>query len=178
KAAEEGYFVFKIKTGSPGDQEKMLQQDKARLKEIHDILNEERNKRINRIYYTMDANGRYEKKETLRKYLDYAKEIGAFEHILLYEEPIARFTAPKLLIVHWAVHIIYVDHLPRKLITVPKNTLSISRVPVQFWVKLIFFSGMKRTLVNWTPLQGPIAINQRFGWDHIGLAFSGPVMRA
>lgn len=87
KAAEEGYFVFKIKTGSPGEQEKMLQQDKARLKEIHDILNEERNKRINRIYYTMDANGRYEKKETLRKYLDYAKEIGAFEHILLYEEP-------------------------------------------------------------------------------------------
>src|SRR5690606_26542223 len=87
KAAEEGYFVFKIKTGSPGEQEKMLQQDKARLKEIHDILNEERNKRINRIYYTMDANGRYENKETLRKYLDYAKEIGAFEHILLYEEP-------------------------------------------------------------------------------------------
>ncbi|PRD48119.1 enolase C-terminal domain-like protein [Sphingobacterium haloxyli] len=87
KAADQGYFVFKIKTGSPGDQDSMLRKDKARLKEIHDILDRKRNNEISKIYYTMDANGRYGKKETLRAYLDYAKKIGAFEHILLYEEP-------------------------------------------------------------------------------------------
>jgi hypothetical protein len=35
----------------------------------------------------MDANARYEKKETLLKYLDHAKKIGALEQVLLYEEP-------------------------------------------------------------------------------------------
>lgn len=35
----------------------------------------------------MDANGRYHAKETVVDYLQYAKEIGAFDHILLYEEP-------------------------------------------------------------------------------------------
>ena len=35
----------------------------------------------------MDANGRYERKETFVRYLDYARTIGAFDHILFYEEP-------------------------------------------------------------------------------------------
>lgn len=86
-AAKAGYFVFKIKTGSPGNQEEMLQQDKRRLKEIHEVLQYERRKGTKDIYYTMDANGRYEKKETLQSYLAYAKEIDAFEYIILYEEP-------------------------------------------------------------------------------------------
>ncbi|MNY12009.1 o-succinylbenzoate synthase [compost metagenome] len=37
----------------------------------------------------MDANGRYEHKESLKRYLDHAKKIGAFGHILFYEEPLA-----------------------------------------------------------------------------------------
>ena len=36
----------------------------------------------------MDANARYEKKETLLKYLDHARKIGAFDQILLIEEPL------------------------------------------------------------------------------------------
>lgn len=87
QAAKQGYFVFKIKTGSPGKQEEMLQQDKKRLKDIHEILQDERKKGTKKIFYTMDANGRYEKKETLQDYLAYAKKIGAFEYIILYEEP-------------------------------------------------------------------------------------------
>src|SRR5690606_5251261 len=45
------------------------------------------NNQQQKIYYTMDANGRYQTKEALEDYLQYAKEIGAIEHMLLYEEP-------------------------------------------------------------------------------------------
>ncbi len=89
KAASDGYFVFKIKTGYPGSQAQMLQGDIDRLTMIHDTL---KNVRTNhtpdgKLIYTMDANARYEKKETLMRYLDHAKKIGAFKQIALYEEP-------------------------------------------------------------------------------------------
>lgn len=88
-AAAQGYFVFKIKTGFPGTQEEMLKKDMHRLKEIHYILKDVHTTQTEsgRVYYTMDANGRYESKEHLQKYLDYMREIGAFEYTLLYEEP-------------------------------------------------------------------------------------------
>ena len=85
-AVEAGYFVFKIKTGSPGDQASMLKQDKERLSEIHQAIGAVKPAH-RRIYYTMDANGRYQSKAVLLEYLDYAKAIGAFDAILLYEEP-------------------------------------------------------------------------------------------
>lgn len=89
-AVEEGYFVFKIKTGYPGSQKTMLEKDKERLSAIHSILGAQRTRQTpnHKLYYTMDANGRYEKKELLMQYLEHAKQIGAFEHILLYEEPL------------------------------------------------------------------------------------------
>ncbi len=89
KAAEEGYFVFKIKTGFPGNDEEMLQKDIKRLSEIHDLLKDVKTSQTptGKVYYTMDANGRYPNKKLLGKYLDHAKTIGAFSHILLYEEP-------------------------------------------------------------------------------------------
>jgi L-alanine-DL-glutamate epimerase-like enolase superfamily enzyme len=37
--------------------------------------------------YYFDANGRYEKKETLLKLLDHARKIGAFDQIAVIEEP-------------------------------------------------------------------------------------------
>ena len=37
--------------------------------------------------YYFDANGRYEKKETLQRLLDHAKTIGAFDQIAIIEEP-------------------------------------------------------------------------------------------
>lgn len=89
KAAEDGYFVFKIKTGFPGEPEEMLQKDMERLTEIHQTLQDAKTTQTQtgEVYYTMDANGRYPNKALLNKYLEHAKSIGAFSHILLYEEP-------------------------------------------------------------------------------------------
>ena len=89
QAVHDGYFIFKIKTGYPGDQQTMLEGDMRRLKELHDVLKEFRSPDTpnGKLMYTMDANGRYEQKETFLRYVDYARAIGAFEHILFYEEP-------------------------------------------------------------------------------------------
>lgn len=83
KAVEKGYFIIKIKTGYAGSQEEMLAFDMARLTEIHNALKDSPAP----LWYTMDANGRYAEKETLQQYLTHARKIGAFERILLYEEP-------------------------------------------------------------------------------------------
>ncbi|MGV3504465.1 MAG: enolase C-terminal domain-like protein [Adhaeribacter sp.] len=90
QAADQGYFVFKIKTGYPGSQQTMLEQDMERLSQIHQVLGQLRSDQTpsGRLLYTMDANARYEKKETLLRYLDHARKIGAFDHILFYEEPL------------------------------------------------------------------------------------------
>jgi len=89
QAAEEGYFFMKIKIGQPGTQEEMLEKDKARLTAIHEAIGH-----VNTPYtedgklpYYFDANGRYEKKETLMKLLDHAKKIRAFDQIAIIEEP-------------------------------------------------------------------------------------------
>ncbi|MBR4058400.1 MAG: hypothetical protein IKK03_01000 [Lachnospiraceae bacterium] len=39
--------------------------------------------------YYLDANGRYDTRGRLVEFLDYAKEIGAFERIMILEEPFA-----------------------------------------------------------------------------------------
>lgn len=92
---DEGYFFFKIKIGSDpekdGDQEKMLAWDKNRLSEIHEILKDKEisyteNKRVP---YYLDANGRYESKELLLRFLEHADKIGALDRIVLLEEPFA-----------------------------------------------------------------------------------------
>jgi hypothetical protein len=90
EATSKGYFVFKIKTGSPGTQSEMLKADMERLSLIHNTLKDlhTENTSNGKLIYTMDANARYEKKESLLKYLDHAKKIGAFEQILLIEEPL------------------------------------------------------------------------------------------
>src|ERR1700742_5101076 len=93
-AVKAGYFVIKIKTGAPGTQEEMLAFDSARLTEIHEAV-----KNLHTphgpVRYTMDANGRYEARDTLLRYLDHAQRIGAFDRILLYEEPFREeFTEP------------------------------------------------------------------------------------
>lgn len=88
-AMKEGYFVIKIKTGFPGSQEVMLARDMERLTHIHQTLKDYRTPHTpdGKLIYTMDANGRYEKKSLLAKYLDHAKKIGAFNQVLVYEEP-------------------------------------------------------------------------------------------
>lgn len=89
QAADDGYFFMKIKIGQPGTQEEMLEKDKARLTEIHKAIGHYRTEHSadGKLPYYFDANGRYEKKETLLKLIDHAKKIGAFDQIAIIEEP-------------------------------------------------------------------------------------------
>jgi L-alanine-DL-glutamate epimerase-like enolase superfamily enzyme len=88
-AVEQGYFFMKIKIGQPGTQEEMLEKDKARLAAIHSAIGHinTSHTKNGKLPYYFDANGRYEKKETLMRLLDHAKQIGAFEQIAIIEEP-------------------------------------------------------------------------------------------
>lgn len=89
QAVNDGYFFMKIKIGQPGTQQEMLEKDMARLSAIHAALDGCRTpcSVSGKLPYYFDANGRYEKKETLLRLLDHAKKIGAFEQIALIEEP-------------------------------------------------------------------------------------------
>jgi L-alanine-DL-glutamate epimerase-like enolase superfamily enzyme len=90
---EDGYFLLKIKIGADpdqdGDQEKMLEWDKQRMSQIHELSQRYSTPHTisGKIAYYMDANGRYESKESLLRFLEHADRIGALEHILLFEEP-------------------------------------------------------------------------------------------
>ncbi len=89
KAADDGFYFMKIKIGQPGTQEEMLEKDKARLTEIHRAIGtySTTHTENGKLPYYFDANGRYQKKETLLKLLDHAEKIGALEQIALIEEP-------------------------------------------------------------------------------------------
>jgi L-alanine-DL-glutamate epimerase-like enolase superfamily enzyme len=84
-----GYILLKIKLGQPGSQQEMLEKDIQRLSEIHQAIGDRETDRIpsGKIPYYLDANGRYESKQTLMKFLDHAEKIGALDRIVILEEP-------------------------------------------------------------------------------------------
>lgn len=90
---EEGFFFFKIKIGcdpeKDGDPDKMLEWDKNRLNEIHQLVKDIHVPYTEKrwVPYYLDANGRYESKERLLQLLDFADSIGALDRIILLEEP-------------------------------------------------------------------------------------------
>jgi len=88
-AVAQGYFFMKIKIGQPGTQAEMLEKDKARLTAIHRAIGDGRTPHTasGKLPYYFDANGRYESKETLLRLIDHAKAIGAFDQIVIIEEP-------------------------------------------------------------------------------------------
>lgn len=90
KAVQQGYFVIKIKIGQPGTQEEMLQKDMARLTEVHEAIKNARTSqtKTGKLFYSLDANARYEKKATFIRLLDHARKIGAAGQILFVEEPL------------------------------------------------------------------------------------------
>ena len=89
QAVDSGYFFMKIKIGQPGTQEEMLAKDMERLSSIHKAIGHYTTPHTTsgKLPYYFDANGRYEKKETLLRLIDHAKKIGAFEQIAIIEEP-------------------------------------------------------------------------------------------
>ncbi|MDR1407805.1 MAG: hypothetical protein LBJ23_07150 [Tannerella sp.] len=90
-AVDAGYFFMKIKIGQAGTQDEMLQKDMARLTEIHQAIGHAHTEYTDsgRLPYYFDANGRYEEKETMLRFLDHAQKIGAFDQIAIIEEPFA-----------------------------------------------------------------------------------------
>jgi L-alanine-DL-glutamate epimerase-like enolase superfamily enzyme len=91
KAADEGFFILKLKTGAAGTQAEMIEKDIAFLTAVHRAIGhyETPYTKSGKIPYYFDANGRYEKKETLLRFLDHARKIGAFDQIAVIEEPFA-----------------------------------------------------------------------------------------
>jgi L-alanine-DL-glutamate epimerase-like enolase superfamily enzyme len=89
KLIDEGYFFLKIKIGQPGNEQEMLKADMARLNEIHDAVADCRTPYTEngKLLYYLDANGRYKNKDAMKHFLDYARKIGAFEQIVILEEP-------------------------------------------------------------------------------------------
>ena len=87
----EGYFFMKIKIGQAGTQEEMLRKDMERLSEIHKAIGNAQTTytESGKLPYYFDANGRYEEKDTMLRFLDHAKKIGAFHQIAIIEEPFA-----------------------------------------------------------------------------------------
>ncbi|MCK5803600.1 MAG: L-alanine-DL-glutamate epimerase [Lentisphaeria bacterium] len=91
--AEEGYFFMKVKIGSDpdkdGDREKMLQWDMQRVEAIHKAIGHLETPYTDngKIPYYFDANGRYDSKERLQRFLDHCRKIGAIDQIAVVEEP-------------------------------------------------------------------------------------------
>ncbi|MEO6527211.1 MAG: enolase C-terminal domain-like protein [Gemmatimonadaceae bacterium] len=89
RAAADGYFVIKLKLGSPGTQAEMLERDIQRLTAVHRAVGDTRNRHSSdgKLRYDIDPNQRYERKETLLRLLDAARRIGALDQVALVEEP-------------------------------------------------------------------------------------------
>ena len=86
---DEGYFFFKFKLGAPGSQEEMLVSDIKRFERFHRILEDRSTPHTEsgRLPYYLDANGRYESLDTLKRFLDAADRIDGLHQIALIEEP-------------------------------------------------------------------------------------------
>ena len=93
KLIDDGYFFLKVKIGSDpekdGDPEKMLAWDMQRLTQIHEAAKNMQTPYTDsgHIPYYLDANGRYDSKDRLKRLLDHADKIGALERIAILEEP-------------------------------------------------------------------------------------------
>ena len=89
RAVADGYFVIKLKLGTPGTQAEMIEHDIARMTAVHRAIGGMPTPHTadGKIRYDVDPNQRYERKETLLRLLDAARRIGAFDQIAFMEEP-------------------------------------------------------------------------------------------
>ena len=88
-----GTVLLKIKIGFDDngkmDKSQMLEWDKARLKEVHSVAEGYKTEytESGKILYYLDANGKYDSADRVKEFISYAKEIGAYDSIVLFEEP-------------------------------------------------------------------------------------------
>ncbi|MEO9003382.1 MAG: enolase C-terminal domain-like protein [Ginsengibacter sp.] len=89
QAVDSGYFFMKIKIGQPGTQQDMLAKDVERISAIHKAIGHYATSHTasGKLPYYFDANGRYEKKDTLLRLIDHIKKIGALDQVAIIEEP-------------------------------------------------------------------------------------------
>lgn len=89
--AKAGYFFLKIKIGQPGSQSDMLSKDMEWLSAIHKAIGHltTAHTASGKLSYYLDANGRYERKETLFRLLEHLRKIGALDQVVVIEEPFA-----------------------------------------------------------------------------------------
>lgn len=92
-SVDAGTFLMKIKIGADPDKDndldKMLQWDIDRFTAIHEAVKDRETPHTSngRISYYLDANGRYDTKDRVMRFLDQADKIGALDRIVLFEEP-------------------------------------------------------------------------------------------
>jgi len=89
-----GAGVLKIKIGGTSstgsnDPREMLDWDLRRLEAIHHAVGTIQPTHGRGVLYYLDANGRYDSKDRLKRLLEGAAKIGALERILMLEEPLA-----------------------------------------------------------------------------------------
>jgi hypothetical protein len=93
RLVRDGFYVLKIKIGSDpakdGDPEKMLAWDQERMRAIHAAVGalDAPGSETGRVMYYLDANQRYDGKDRVMRLLDYLKQIGAMDQVILLEEP-------------------------------------------------------------------------------------------
>ena len=91
--AEEGTPLFKIKIGSNPNMndnlDEMLLWDENRILEIHNAVKDIKNEYTENgdILYYLDANGRYDSKERLKKLISFLKDNCILDRVVLLEEP-------------------------------------------------------------------------------------------
>lgn len=88
-----GSVLLKIKIGNDlgGKLSKaeMLENDKKRINAIHNIAKNYKSKysKSGNILYYLDANGQYDTINRVNELINYLKEIGAYDNVVLFEEP-------------------------------------------------------------------------------------------
>ena len=90
---KEGAILLKIKIGFDDggklNKEQMLEWDKKRITQIHNIAKKYKTEysTSGKILYYLDANGKYDTLDRVENLVNHTKNIGAFENIILFEEP-------------------------------------------------------------------------------------------
>lgn len=89
QAANDGYFIIKLKLGHPGTQAEMLERDMERMTAVVRAIDHLRTPHTpdGKLRYDLDPNARYEHKDTLMRLLDHCGRLGVLDRVVVVEEP-------------------------------------------------------------------------------------------
>ena len=89
RCATDGALIVKVKLGHPGTQEEMLGKDLHLIERVHAFFGvaETEHTSSGKALYYLDANGRYESAELLKRLIDRISAIGLLDRVAIIEEP-------------------------------------------------------------------------------------------